>query len=353
MSHSTKSRAEELKFMARFLLTPQSLILAFETNPNGGWTELEGINFIWGNVSGLLPPLRAQVLFTHEPKLLEWKPKHIYHLDNLSKVQEKLIVQQFNIRSEALSFHSNKADVLLVDANDRIRYVSIKDQSALTKLGQVANKEYGSTKLTGGFVGVDLDHFNCPDNISYTDTWLDENQWNKIGSKDRKCAYIKRQYPIDWKLVVDKGLNAAYQCLNDFAVKIKDDKDCICQFILLTLVGASVPTDNFHIAFGSQIIDVQRLLQNVKTMEFDVTSERYVSQGNKRKESLIVWLVFPGKKYCLTKIEPAFDGGSDVRASQTKGIQYYFQHWPTKSDSVNPTDEVKYDFKQFLLDVSQ
>jgi hypothetical protein len=68
---------------------------------------------------------------------------------------------------------------------------------------------------------------------------------------------------------------------------------------------------------------------------------------------LIIWLVFPERKYCLTKIEPAFDGGYDMKASQTKGIQYYFQHWPTNSVRKSIGYEDVYDFKQFLLDISQ
>jgi hypothetical protein len=353
MAHGNDSRAEEIKFMARFLSLPNLLIQAFEEQPNGGSVELEGINFVWGNVSGLIPALKTRPLSTHESKFLELNPKHIYHLDNLSTDQERLIVNQFNIRPEALSFQSNKADVLLIDEDNQVCYVSIKDEVGLTKLGQVANKGYGTTRLTGGFAAVDLDRFNCPVEINYQDTWLDERQWNKIGLKDRKCAYIKRKFPLEWQLVVEDSLNNAYQCLKDFALKIKEDRNNICQFILLTLVGEAVSNERFFIVFGNQIIDIQRLMENIRTLDFEVVSEPYISQGVKRKESLIIWLVFPGRKYCLTKIEPAFDGGFDVKASQTKGIQYYFQHWPIKTNSSDSSSEDVYDFKQFLLDISQ
>lgn len=354
MAHGNNSRAEELRFMAKFLSVPQSLVDAFETEPNGGSVELEGIHFVWGKVADLMPALKATPIFSHVAKFLELNPKHIYHLDYLSPSQEKLITSQFGVRPETLSFQSNKADVLLIDDHNQVVYVSIKDESGLTKLGQVANKEYGSTRLTGGFVGVDIDSFNCPDEISFADTWLNESQWEKIrGLKQRKSAYIKKQYPSEWNALVEKSLKAAYQCLTEFALKIKEDRNCICQFILLTLVGEAVGEDNFYIVFGGEIINVQKLLLNIRTLEFEVTSERFVPKGGKQKESLIIWLVFPERKYCLTKIEPAFDGGYDVKASQTKGIQYYFQHWPTNSVRKSLGYEDVYDFKQFLLDISQ
>ena len=353
MAHGNNSRAEELKFMARFLTDPQRLLFAFESEPNGGSVILEEINFEWGNISGLLSVLKTQKIYTHESKFLDLNPKYIYHLDNLSSKQEQSIIKTFDIKSEALSFQTNKADILLVDRANKVTYISIKDELGLTKLGQVANKEYGAAKLTGGFTAIELDRFDYPDEISFMDTWLEEEQWKKIGLKDRRCAFLKRQYPREWDLIVENGLNAAYQCLNEFAHKIRDDRNSICQFILLTLVGQSVAQESFYIVFGSQIIDIQRLLTNIKTINFEVKSEQYISQGKKHKESLIIWLEFPNRKYCLTKIEPAFDGGSNVKASQTKGIQYYFQHWPTKVSSEKPLNEEVYDFKQFLLDVSQ
>ena len=353
MAHGNNSRAEELKFMARFLTNPLLLLLAFEAEPNGGSVTLEGINFEWGNVSGLISALKNRELYTHESKFLDLNPKHIYHLDNLSSHQERSIIETFNIRPEALSFQTNKADVLLVNMANQVTYVSVKDEMGLTKLGQVANKEYGSARLTGGFTAIELDRFHYPDDISYGDTWLEEEQWKKLSLKDRKCAFLKRQHPHEWDLIVEDGLSAAYECLNEFATKIRDDRNSICQFILLTLVGQSVSQESFFIVFGSQIIDIQRLLGNIKTLDFEVRSEQYVSQGKKHKKSLIIWLEFPTRKYCLTKIEPAFDGGFDIKASQTKGIQYYFQHWPTKTSSKELVSEEIYDFKQFLLDVSQ
>lgn len=353
MAHSNNSRAEELKFMARFLTNPHWLLEAFEADPNGGSVTLEGINFMWGNIAGLIPALMTRQLFIHDSRFLDLNPKHIYHLDNLSSYQEQSIIETFDMSSGALSFQTNKADVLLVNSSNQVTYISIKDELGLTKLGQVANKEYGLARLTGGFTAIELDRFNYPDEFSYRDTWLEEEQWNKISLKDRKCAFLKRQYPREWDLIVEDGLSAAYQCLNEFADKIRDDRNSICQFILLTLVGQSVSKDSFYIVFGSQIIDIQQLLMNIKTIDFEVKSERYISKGKKQKESLIIWLEFPNKKYCLTKIEPAFDGGFDVKASQTKGIQYYFQHWPTKTSSKNPLAEDIYDFKQFLLDISQ
>jgi hypothetical protein len=136
-------------------------------------------------------------------------------------------------------------------------------------------------------------------------------------------------------------------------MEISSDRNCISQFILLTLVGESVALENFYIVFGQNFINTEKLLKNIETMDFKVESESYSSAGIKKKESLIIWLVFPDRKYCLTKIEPAFDGGYDLRASQTKGIQYYFQQWPGKKLTTDTNKFKIYDFKQLLLDIGQ
>ena len=347
MARSKSSRAEEIKFMAGFLTQPESLIRAIEAEPKGGGEELEGINFVWGNVTNMIPSLNTRPPHTHDSKFLKLNPKYVFHLDNLSSKQQQFIVGNYNIELDSFSSRKNKADILLVDNSGQVTYISVKDEFGLTKLGQVANREYGLAKLTGGFTAIELDRFDYPEEISYLDTWLSEEQWQTIEKKDRECAFLKRQYPDEWDLIVENSLNNAYECLKEFASNIGRDRNSICQFILLTLVGQSVSHENFYIVFGNQMIDIQRLLTNIRTMDFEVKSEQYISHGKKHKESLIIWLQFPNRRYCLTKIEPAFDGGRGT-VRQTKGIQFYFQHWPQKTVS----HEV-YDFKQFLLDISQ
>ena len=354
MARSTKSRAEELRFIAGFLENPLDLYTAFEREPRGGFAELEGIEFVWGNIAELIKNIDLEFSKKRQLRTLDVAPKHVFHLDNLSGAQQDLMMSKFDVPAKSLSFHLNKADVLLIDEHLNSIYVSVKDESAITKLGQVANKVYGSAELVGGFQGIDLSGFSCPDEILFSDTWLRVDQWEKLKNvKDQKCAYIKRQYPEDWKALVDQSLKQASNCLRVFAEKISEDRECISQFLLLTLVGASVALENFYIVFGDNKINVDRLLQNIATMDFRVESEVHLSNGKLRKESLIIWLVFPDKKYCLTKIEPAFDGGYDNTASQTKGIQYYFQQWPKKTSVENFTGTNTYDFKQLLLDVGQ
>lgn len=355
MARSKKSRAEELRFIAGFLNAPSNLVQAFRAEPSGGNAKLEGIDFVWGNVADLLTSMNTEQVSTHDAVFTSLDPKYVVHLDNLSNRQKKLMIDEYEIPSESLSFQSNKADLLLVDKNDNLIYISLKDEEKITKLSQVANKNYGSAKLVGGFSGVDLDQFQYPTEISYNDTWLTAEQWDTLRTKrkDKRCAYIKKKYPVEWRLLVDKSLEAAYQCLWDFSTCLKQDKDCISQFVLLSLVGESVAIENFYIVFGKNLINVQQLLKNIETMNFQVETETYMSSGQLHKESLIIWLVFPNRRYCLTKIEPAFDGGFDNTASQTKGIQYYFQQWPTQA-ATNDSDGVNaYDFKEFLLDISQ
>jgi hypothetical protein len=365
MKRSKKSRAEELRFIAGFLFEPKALFEAFEANKYGGNSELEGIKFTWGNIKDLLLDLDVSkipredgVLFQvplHSENLLKLDPKHIFHLDNLSADQERQLTDEFEIPIKSLSFHLNKADILIRDGNHQMHYVSVKDETAVTKLGQVANKKYGSTSLVGGFSGVDISHFNIPSKIDREDTFLDHEQWAKLQKslKHRRCAYIKKNYPEEWCSIVDNALKAAYQCLKEFSIAISEDRNCLSQYLLLTLVGESVLLDNFYLVFGPHVINAQRLLKNIETMDYKIESEWYSSTGEKHKESLIIWLVFPDKKYCLTKIEPAFDGGTDLKASQTKGIQYYFQQWPNKKIVNNSERVAVYDFKQLLLDIGQ
>ena len=355
MARSKKSRAEELRFIAGFLNEPSDLIHAFKTSPDGGDAKFEGIDFVWGNIADLLSSMNVEQVTTHDAVFTSLNPKYVVHLDNLSTGQKKLMIDEYNIPADSLSFQLNKADLLLVDKNNILICISLKDESKITKLSQVANQSYGTAELIGGFTGVDLEQFYYPDKISHDDTWLTKEQWETLRTspKDKRCAYVKKQFPVEWKLLVDKSLEAAYQCLRDFSLNLREDRDCISQFVLLSLVGESVSTENFYIAFGKNLINVQRLLENIKSMDFEVETEAYMSSGHLHKESLIIWLVFPDRRYCLTKIEPAFDGGFGNTVLQTKGIQYYFQQWPTRT-SVNDSDGTDdYDFKEFLLDISQ
>ena len=355
MSRSNKSRAEELKFMASFLASPSNLFDEFADNPLSGQVNLEGIDFEWGNIANTAKDLKTQHFESNRSKLQRLNPKYICHLDNLSKKQEEYIVNRFEISTDSLSFSKNKADLLIVNKEDKVIYVSVKDEVGNSKLGQVCNKVYGKAQLIGGFEGVDLSGFGIPKEISFEDTYLDESQWMKLGgkTKHKECAYIKRQHPEAWKSIVDNRIKASYKCLEKFSTDISNDRESLAEFLLKTLVGVAADLDNYFLSLGENLIDIHKMLTNFKNLEFEVETEWYQSNTVRQKQSLIIWIVFPDRRYGLSKIEPAFDGGYDLHASQTKGIIYYFQQWPnSKKRNVSP-NEFDLNYKNLLLDISK
>ena len=354
MARKNKSRAEELKVMASFLESPSHLMDEFELNPLSGRVTLEGIDFEWGNIATIAKELNVQNLLTNRNALLRLNPKYVCHLDNLNKKQEEYIIDKFKISTDSLSFSKNKADLLVVNNEDKIYYVSVKDDIADSKLGQVCNKEYGKAQLVGGFEGVDLSGFGIPQEIFYEDTYLDESQWAKLNGKKKhkECAYIKKNHPEAWKNIVDNRLEASYQCLEKFSADIGSDRESLAEFLLKTLVGVAADLDNYFLSLGENLIDIHKMLTNFKNLDFKVETEWYQSNTKRQKRSLIIWIVFPDRRYGLTKIEPAFDGGYDLHASQTKGIIYYFQQWPISKKNA-PRSSIDLNYKNLLLDISK
>lgn len=355
MARSNRSRAEELKFMAGLLASPLHLVGEFELNPLNGRVNLEGIEFEWGNIATIAKELKPHNLQTNSNAILRLNPKYVCHLDNLNKKQEEYIINKFRISTDSLSFFKNKADLLVVNSENKIIYISVKDDLSDSKLGQVCNKEYGKAQLIGGFEGVDLSSFGIPQEISFEDTYLNESQWMKLGGKkkSKECAFVKRQYPEAWKNLVDDRIEASYRCLEKFSTDISNDRESLAEFLLKTLVGVAADLDNYFLSIGENLIDIHRMLTEFKSLEFTVEIEWYQSNTVRQKRSLIIWIVFPDRRYGLTKIEPAFDGGYDLHASQTKGIIYYFQQWPISKKRNVVANEFDLNYKNLLLDISK
>jgi hypothetical protein len=133
--------------MASFLASPSHLVGEFELNPSSGRLHLEGIDFEWGNIATIAKELKIQNLQTNSKALQKLNPKYICHLDNLNKKQEEYIIDKFRISTDSLSFLKNKADLLVVNSENKIFYISVKDDLSDSKLGQVCNKEYGKAQL--------------------------------------------------------------------------------------------------------------------------------------------------------------------------------------------------------------
>ena len=140
-------------------------------------------------------------------------------------------------------------------------------------------------------------------------------------------------------------MNLAYQCLEEFGKAISENKQNLIEFIKQTFIGKSNDLENYYIVLGDALVSVGRFASQLENLSFVVETEWYATDN---KMSLIVRLNIGGTRYTLTKIEPAFDGGYDIEASQSKGIQYYFQQWP---DNAIANGEL--DYKKLLLDMGK
>jgi hypothetical protein len=345
-SRAGKSRAQELQFMLGFLQNPDTLISAFHANPLGNGVPLEGISFAWGDISSLLPHIKLGDSKLHSSEILGLKPQFICHLWNLSKKQ-RLLLKKIETSSGSMLSEDAKADLLLVDCDKNVKYISCKDADSLAKLSQKGKKKqlYGTAELRGGITLVDLSDFHVPDSFDYRSTHLEEESFLKLEPANQKRAYIRCNYPNEWKEKVDEQLNLAYQCLEEFGKSISENKVNLLEFVQQTFIGRSHDLENYHIVFGDALISISRFMSRLENSNFIVETEWHATDN---KMSLIVRLNIEGARYTLTKIEPAFDGGYDIEASQTKGIQYYFQQWPE-----NASANGELDYKNLLLDLSK
>ena len=112
-------------------------------------------------------------------------------------MKKKLIEKKFNLEKDSLSSNTSKVDLLIIDNNKDIFYISYKDETT-TKLGQLSKtNSYGEAKLCGSF-----DSFNIikmfsnriPQNLKFTDTSLTDIQFSKLNEKDKKLAFIKKSF---------------------------------------------------------------------------------------------------------------------------------------------------------------
>ena len=210
-SRATKSRAQELQFMLGFLRNPDALVAAFHANPAGNGVPLEGIAFVWGDISLLLPNIKPGGSNLHSPEILGLKPQFICHLWNLNKKQ-RLLLKRIDTSSGSVFSEDAKADLLLVDCDNHAKYISYKDASSLAKLSQKGKKKqlYGTAELRGGITLVDLSSFYVPNSFDYRSTHLDEESFLKLETANQKRAYIRCNYPNEWKEKVDEQLDLAY-----------------------------------------------------------------------------------------------------------------------------------------------
>ena len=200
-------------------------------------------------------------------------------------MKKKLIEKKFNLEKDSLSSNTSKVDLLIIDNNKDIFYISYKDETT-TKLGQLSKtNSYGKAKLCGSF-----DSFNIikmflnriPQNLKFTDTSLTDIQFSKLNEKDKKLAFIKKSFPKEWYKIWNEELNNAYIQLEKFGKILKDDKDSLIEFIKYTFSVHQKDVENFYLVFGKKSFKFSKILKKLKEIDLYVNSKIYESERRKK-----------------------------------------------------------------------
>lgn len=323
-----KSRSKELIFLKNiFKENLDSVKKYLEENPKKGTISYENKVFQYGDISRLLPYYDWEAT----PLDIFEEIKEYYHLDTLKKDVKESIEKRYNM-PKGILVGKSKADMLLIFEDQNKLVLSYKDSdSKATKLGQVSGSTfYKNAFLQGGFL---IEHENrTPPDIQFEDsnTGLSESQRKKLNIKHLELAYIKTQYPTYWNDYVCSNINKSKEILQKFGNTIKDDFESFITFINLTLFGIESPPPYFGIMMDDKIINSDQIYnfftENLKSIEI----KDFYTQN---KYSLIIEMKTKIGDYYLCKIEPAFDGAK-MGVSQTKGVIYYFQQYPTKGNHI-------------------
>ena len=320
------SRAREFDLMFGCLEHPRDLLKQLKSEQKGAALSLEGISFEYGNIEALVPHLDSE----SGQWPFQSKPSHICHLDSIPAARKREIEQAYGMEPESLTGRTSRADLFIQLDNDESVFVSVKDDSTNAKLGQVSTPtEYGSASLSGGITSLKLESDLIPKSFDHTHTGLNRQQFSKLGAKDQRLAYYKRNFPNEWSELVNATLSDAVEQTRLMAETIANDKASLISFVSEVLAGSLATTDNYFLLIGNRLIRFSDVMEAIRTKHFDVSTEIHAPKG---KKSYIIWVDFNGTRYGLTKIEPAFDG-TKVSVEQTKGVIFYFQEHPRKGKS--------------------
>ena len=333
-ARQTNSRAKEFDLVFGFLNSPEKLAYQISRSPTGANLKLEGINFEYGNVSRLAEHLDAST----PTRPFKFKVKYVCHLDGIKAARKKVIEREYGLDSGSISSQETKADLLIIDKQGKHYFISVKDPDKPSKMGQKSGSvSYGKAKLHGGLKGVALDERRIPKSFSYEDTQLDKNQFTKATRSDQIFAFFKENQPKEWNEIVTSSEKRALVELRRFADVLKDDHNSLIKFISETMGGNLQDDPNFYIVSGESVVNLAAVVKAIKKSQLRVTLKDNNPRG---KVSIIVRIEIKNKIYCLTKIEPSFEG-KKANVSQTKGIIYHFQHYQDDNN----------DWKKLFLDV--
>jgi hypothetical protein len=332
----TLSRAKEFNVILGAVSSPRALSRLISARPSGAAVEIDGVSVEYGNVRSLVSYLNpGQAIFP-----FNFQPAFAVHLDSVKAARKKQIEIQFGLPAGSITSQNSRSDVLLISDMGVPYFLSVKDTAQKAKLGQVSTRTtYGGATLTGGLAGLSIPSIKYPSNIRHTDTALSPSQFDKISEQDRKYAFYKKNHSNEWKQLVESRVDVAVKSSIRLAESMSRDPDTFFAFVESVLAGNLAESPNFHLLLGNRSIRFTDAMKRLRRSRIRVEYEVYRTRA---KTSVIIWVEVLGNQYCLTKVEPAFDGGS-LRASQTKGIIYYFQQHVGSTSS----------YKQLLLDIAK
>ena len=250
-----------------------------------------------------------------------------------------MLERLYGLPAGSITESNCRTDVLIVTTDGRPHFLSIKDPHTQAKLGQVSTTtKYGRGSLTGGLNGFVLPSLQLPKKVDVGDTYLTPSQFDKLSNKDRSYAFIKAQYPDIWKEAVNSRIAKAVHASKRLGDVMATDRDSFLAFLGEVLAGNLVDSRDFYILLGDKPVRFQHVMNKLKKSRFQVSWQEYKTRA---KTSIVIWLEINSEKYCITKIEPAFDGGS-AKTLQTKGVIFYFQQHLSSANS----------YKNLLLDLS-
>jgi hypothetical protein len=157
--------------------------------------------------------------------------------------------------------------------------------------------------------------------------------------RDRLFAYFKHNFADEWSDYCEARLENANSQILKLGLMMENDRNEFIQFLGQTLAGNLLGDPNYYLVIGSHVVHFNSVLDRLRELDFTIKTEVYKPRD---KASFIINFEVGDEKYCVTKIEPSFDGAS-ISAEQTKGIIYYFQQH--QKDGNN--------YKKLLLDVTK
>ena len=332
----TVSRAKEFDLVFSFYKDPTALVDFMNGRPGGGSTSFEDIAFEYGEISR-----HSEFLGLREIKNpFNILPQFVCHLDSVNIKRKREIETVFKLQPNSLSSKTLKADIFFVDSNHRPYFVSVKDTEKPSKLGQVSTKTfYGQAHLQGGLHGIELPSHFFPDEFTYRQTGITSSAFKNLSAGDRKFAYFKFNHKKEWLELVSLSKFNAFTQAEKFCEILVSDREILVEFVGAILAGNLSHSENFYILLGEKIVQFSKDIEYLQSNTVKIEIETHQPKKNK---SLIVWIIINNERYCLTKIEPSFEG-MGTRVNQTKGIVFHFQQFPNEGNH----------YKKLLLDISQ